>query len=370
MRDRRRREIMTQILTQKEIDALISGMAADDGTAEAEAASAPRQSSGNQTGPAADIQMLTHSTRKNIVPGIESRKDFRLYDFRSPEKFSRNQIRDVRSKMETAARQFNNIIAGLLRFNTEVVLIEVGQCSYADLHRASPLHSIICLFALEENKSGHGVLQFPTELAFTMIERLMGGEDSPSQTVRDLTDFERLAFTDIFQRFIDVYTIVLKDYAEIHGRIVRLETDGKLIPRCFPPEETFVKCTFELRFPRSRGFIILSIPYLIIAKHFAGCKYDTRGANGSRKPISVSDVPGTVKELKFNAEVELGEIKSTIRELLALEPGSLLIFERKVNEPFDLYINKSPRFKVKPGYVDRKMGVEIISTITEGQDHD
>lgn len=362
---------MTQILTQEEIDALIFGMADGDSTAknEPQAEQAPALAAIQQAQPVVDINELIQSAQKDIVQRVEPKRDYRLYDFRRPEKFSKNQIREVRSQMEILARQFNNIIANLLRFNTEVVLIEVGQCNYADLYRTSMLHSIICLFALEENKGGHGILQFSTELAFTMIERLMGGEGSPSQTVRDLTDFERLVFNDIFQRFIDSYTKALKEYAEINGKIIRLETDEKLIPKGFSPDETFVKCTFEMRFPKNKGFIIISIPYSIISHHFTGGKYDTH-SNISRKPISSNDISGTVKDLKFNAEVEIGKTKSTIRELLALEPGSLLIFDRKSNEPFDLYINKSPRFKVKPGYVDKKMGVEIISIITEGHDNE
>jgi len=362
---------MTQILTQEEIDALIFGMADGDSTVrnEAQVEEAPAPAAVQQAKPVVDINELIQSAQKGIVQRVEPKRDYRLYDFRRPEKFSKNQIREVRSQMEILARQFNNIIANLLRFNTEVVLIEVGQCNYADLHRTSMLHSIIGLFSLEENKGGHGILQFSTELAFTMIERLMGGEGSPSQTVRDLTDFERLVFTDIFQRFIDAFTRSLKDYADINGRIIRLETDEKLIPKGFSPDETFVKCTFEMRFPRNKGFIIISIPYSIISHHFTGGKYDSHSDAG-RKTISSGDISGTVKELKFNAEVEIGETEFTIRELLALEPGSLLIFDRKVNEPFNLCINKSPRFKVKPGYVDKKMGVEIISIITEGNENE
>jgi flagellar motor switch protein FliM len=361
---------MTQILTQEEIDALIFGMGDSDSGGKTETAPPPSQQANAAIAPVVDIQQLIQTAQKDIAPRVEPKRDYRLYDFRRPEKFSKNQIREVRSQMEILARQFNNIIANLLRFNTEVALIEVGQCNYADLYRTSMLHSIICLFALEENKSGHGILQYSTELAFTMIDRMMGGEGSPSQTVRDLTEFERLVFTDIFQRFIDAYTKALKEYAEIHGKILRIETDEKLIPKGFSPEETFVKCTFEMRFPKNKGFMIISIPYYLIASYFTGGKYDVRGASVSKKPISVNDVPGTVKELKFTAEVEVGETRFTIRDLLALEPGSLLLFDSKASEPLDLYINKSPRFKVKPGYVDKRMGVEIISMITEGKNNE
>jgi flagellar motor switch protein FliM len=360
---------MTEILTQEEIDALIFGMAGgeEDKTPGQETAPVQQvidQAAVNQA-PAVDINMLIQSAQKDVIYKQDPKKDYKLYDFRRPEKFSKNQVRAVRNIMEILARQLNNIIANLLRFNTEVALIEVGQCNYGDLHRTAPLNSIIGLFSLEENKAGHGVMHFSTELTFTMIERLMGGDGSPDQIIRDLTEFEKMIVTDIFQRFLDPYTKAMREMCMLSGRISHIETDEKMIPKAFPPDETFVKVTFEIRFPKNRGFIILSIPYFLIAPHFRGGKHSSSRGRLAHHSIEVDKIPRNVMDLKFAAEIQLGSSTFTIRDLLALKPGSIVLLDRKVDESLEVVINNTPKFKVKPGYVDKKMGVQITSIITE-----
>jgi len=364
---------MTEILTQDEIDALIFGMGGSDeeraAGPEASIAPEPEKSPVRQE-PAVDINQLILSAQKDVVIKQEPRKDFKLYDFRRPEKFSKNQVRTVRNNMEILARQMNNIISNLLRFNTEVALIEVGQCNYSDLHRTAPLNSIICLFNLEENRAGHGVLHFSTELTFTMIERLMGGDGAPDQVIRDLTEFEKMIMTDIYQRFIDSYTKVMREICTLSGRISHLETDEKMIPKAFPPDETFVKVTFEFKFPRSKGYMIISIPYAMIASHFRGGRGGNSRGGAGRHSLGVENIPRNVMELKFDAEIQLGFSVFTIRDLLALKPGSIVMLNRKVDEPLDVVINKTPKFRVKPEYVEKKMGVQITSIISEGKEDD
>jgi flagellar motor switch protein FliM len=70
--------------------------------------------------------------------------------------------------------------------------------------------------------------------------------------------------------------------------------------------------------------------------------------------------------MRFAVEVLLGTARSTVRGLLELKAGSVLILDRKRDESLEALINNSSRFKVKPGYVDRKLGAMILSIIDEG----
>jgi flagellar motor switch protein FliM len=386
---------MTEILTQEEIDALIANMAGSDSEpspgGEPQSDAPPPSASPEailqraesplvpeNEDPAADamlqsgqidIHKLIQSAQSEIELKSMAKKDYKLYDFRRPEKFTKEQARAIRNQMEVLSRLLNNYIAKLLRFNTEVTLLEISQCNYGDVKRTTHLNSIIGIFNLEENKPGHGVFQFSLDMAFTMIERLMGGDGSPNQHLRDLTEFEKLIISDYFQRFMEFYSRSMRDFADMSCRITQVETDERLIPKAFSPTEVFVKSTFEIQFPKNRGFMVVSIPYHIIASYFNKGKFEEkRGGNGHS--ITLEKIPQNVKDLGFKAEVNLGKASLSIRELLDLKPGSVIVLDRRVDEQMEVYVNNRPKFKVRPGYVNNKMGVQIASIYREGMDQD
>ncbi len=179
-----------------------------------------------------------------------------------------------------------------------------------------------------------------------------------------------MILTDIYQRFIDSYTKVMRDMCPLSGRISHIETDEKMIPKAFPPEETFVKVTFEFKFPKNKGYLIISVPYALIASHFRGGKPGNGRGGAGRHSLGVENIPRNVMELQFTAEIQLGFSAFTIRDLLALKPGSIVMLNKKVDDPLDVVINRTPKFRVKPGYVDKKMGVQITSIISEGKEDD
>lgn len=367
---------MSQILTQDEIDALINGMAGIDEPAKVEDTSTKLSAESIAISPVAedikavDIHQLIKSAQKDAIVKPEPKKDYKLYDFRRPEKFSKNQARDIKSQIEMMIRQLNNLIANMMRFETEVVVLEVGQCNYGDLFRTATLSTILATFNIEENRVGHGMIQFTTEMAFMMIERLMGGEGSPDQFIRELTDFEKIILMDIFQKFVDLYMKAMRNFMDISGRILQVETDEKVIPKAYPYDELFIKTTFELKFPKNRGFMMISVPLSALLDFLSTGKYKKEDQE-EKKSYTIKDVPKEmVNELKFSAEVVLGSTVFKVRDLLEMKKGTVIVLDRNVNDMLEVYINKKPRFTVKPGYVNNKMGALVTSIIVEENNQD
>lgn len=50
-------------------------------------------------------------------------------------------------------------------------------------------------------------------------------------------------------------------------------------------------------------------------------------------------LPGFLKDLPVRVDVMLGSVEMSVRELMECGPGSVLDVGKKVNEPFDLYVN-------------------------------
>lgn len=361
---------MTEILSQAEIDALVNSMSEQDEAAD-EVSIDPLATPKEPEPLTANIDELIEQAKKQ--PGYKEppkkSKAYRLYDFRRPDKLSKLQIRDISNKLALFSRQVGNTLSEFLRLTTEVMVLDVSQCNYSDMFKAVPMETLFCLYKLGDNTPGHGILLFNTNLAFTLIERLMGGVGSPKQVVRELTDLEKRLSGDLFGRFLVSYDKAMQPYISIDAQITHIENDEKLLPRAFPMEEIFIKSVFEIRLPQIKGFLTISHPYSLLYDYLSTRKGDEDKPKDSGKQITVNDVPENVKEMKLRAKVILGDAVITVRRLLDLKPGSVIQLETGVDEELTAYVDKKPRLKIRPGFINNKMGGIITSiNMEDGND--
>src|SRR5579871_4023954 len=105
-----------------------------------------------------------------------SGKNIRSWDFRNPDKFSKEHLRSLLSLQQNFARLAATVLSGRLRtlVTFKVAVLEQGLFEeYTELLPERSLVSVIALKPLE----GHVSLEIPLDVALAMLERLLGGQD-------------------------------------------------------------------------------------------------------------------------------------------------------------------------------------------------
>src|SRR5581483_5621495 len=134
----------SQILTQSEIDALLSAV-----------------SSGQEVTPAA---LAAHAPEKPV----------KSYDFRRPDKFSRAQMRTLQTLYETFGRLMASSLTGTLRMVCSVNLASIEQGIYDEFIQGLRTPTVLNIISLEP-LPGSAVIEMEMNLAYAFIERLLGG---------------------------------------------------------------------------------------------------------------------------------------------------------------------------------------------------
>ncbi|MBN2582414.1 MAG: flagellar motor switch protein FliM, partial [Planctomycetes bacterium] len=191
---------MPQILDQSEIDALLS--AVDEGALGGEADATMPASGNKPTMPARDAQI-------------------RPYDFKRPERVSKEQMRSLESLHETFSRNFGASLSGYLRTIVEVNIISIEQMTYSEFLQLLPNPTCMHLLSCRP-LDGNMILEINPLIIFPIIDRLLGGgNDTAFIPDRALTAIETTLVDCIIQRAMTTLREAWTPITEIEFKAVR-----------------------------------------------------------------------------------------------------------------------------------------------------
>jgi flagellar motor switch protein FliM len=325
---------MSEVLDQSEIDALLSSVTETlDGTS----AAFPDDVAGTGS-PAA------------VAPGaLISVPEARTYDFKRPERVSKDQIRAISSIHEVFARNFGAELSGILRTIIEVRAVGVEQLTYNEfiqslanptcftILRAPPLEGQICL-------------ELSPLIVYPFVDRLLGGDNSNLFVPqRPLTSIEWRLVRRIIERALEHLSDVWRNLVEARFELAGTETNPQLV-HIVAPSEVVVFVTFELKFGQSVGTMSLCIPFNTIESvlsHLASQSwfYKPKPPTGlQQKRLLRNLVKSPVDLVAY-----LGRTTIRISELRALRPGDLIQLEKRVGQELLLKIAGRNKFAGQPG---------------------
>ncbi|HOV38822.1 MAG TPA: flagellar motor switch protein FliM [Spirochaetales bacterium] len=331
---------MTEVLSQEEIDQLLTAISAG----EVESEEAPRPA--------------------------EQRK-IKIYDFKRPDKFSKEQIRTVSIMHETFARLTTTSLSAQLRSLVQVHVASVDQLTYEEFIRSIPNPTTLAVINMDPLK-GSAILEIDPAITFSIIDRLFGGKGESAKVTRDLTDIEQSVMEGIIVRVLGNMREAWSQVIDLRPRLGQIETNPQFA-QIVPPTEMVVLVTLETKVGDVEGMMNFCIPYLtiepIISKLSAQYWYSSvrRGAttenlNILRERLSTVDV---------TVVAEVGSMQLTVREVLALSVGDVIrIPDVRAHDPMVLKVGNQPKFLCKPGVVGKKIAVQIVRKLEETEEEE
>ena len=327
-----------EVLSQSEIDKLLSALS--DGTVSAEE-----------------------------VKADEEQKKIKTYDFKRPDKFSKDQIRTLFMLHESFSRLLNTYLSTHLRTLVNVEVASVEQLTYQEFVQSLANPSVISIVAVPPLK-GNIIMEVNTEIAFAFIERVFGGEGKSGIKPRVLTEIE-LA---VMKRFIDSAASHLKEswsnVAEFYPSLEATESNPQFA-QIVPPGDMVVIITVQLKVGDVEGMMNICIPYLVlepIMPKLTTTFWVAASIAKEDNPQQVEALQRKIERTKVPFVVEIGHVDITIREFLTLGFGDVLQIDTKMDEELRCLVGSRPKFYCRPGTSGKKMAVQITRVVKEGDE--
>lgn len=253
--------------------------------------------------------------------GFRAETDYKvnLYDFKRPDKFSKDQIRTVTIMHETFARLATTELSGALRCAVKLHCASVDQLTYGEFVRSIPNPTALSTVHMDP-LLGSAVLQIDPAVTFAVIDRLFGGKGRGEAPRRDLTGLEMAALEGIVVRLLAGLRTSWTQILDLRPQLGQIETNPQFA-QIVPPQEMVVLVTLEAEVAGGKGMINLCLPFLtiepIIGRLSAQYWYSKGGAGKDQPAVPTSELAGSA-EVFFEADT------LSLRDLARLKRGSLV----------------------------------------------
>lgn len=340
---------MVEILSQEEIEALLASLSGADESAPAAPASTP-------SAPSAAAGLGKGDRRAPIA--------YEVYDFRRPDKFSKDQLRTMQMLHETFARLFSSNLAAYLRTPVHVDLISVEQIPYDEYIRAIT-SSLINIFSMQP-LSGQALLEIEFDIVISMIDRLLGGPGTVVKRAQvALTDIERPLVENIVDRALGSLRTAWEGIVNFIPMREGMETSAQFV-QIVPPNDIVVSILFEIRVGETHGAMSLCIPYLLL-KPILSKLSAQRWFSGNKRTSSQYSLllAQQIQQTRVPLVAVLGSTRLTLRQVLDLKEGDILVLSRRIHEPIDIMIGHRVKFRARPGTRGKQVVVQIEHIVTD-----
>lgn len=299
----------------------------------------------------------------------QKQKKIKVYDFKRPDKFSKDQIRTLNMLHENFARLFNTYLSANLRTIVHIDVVSVDQLTYEEFIRSLPNPSVIGVFQMRPLK-GNVILELNPNIVFALIDRLFGGPGSPPSKARPLTDIEEAIVRRVINKALESFQEAWKQVVAIEPRLEAIETNPQFT-QIVPPSDMVVIVTLQTKIGQAEGLINICIPYLVLEPIVT--KLTTTfwvAAAGSKQPLTdnINALQRKLEKTFIPLIVELGKATITVQDMLGLTAGDVLQLETRTNQELDIFVAQRKKFKCKPGLSGSKVAIQITEKTTEGDE--
>ncbi|MDU4959899.1 MAG: flagellar motor switch protein FliM [Sporomusaceae bacterium] len=322
----------------------------------------------------AEIDALLSAISTGVVSAEEMKNEqkqhrVKVYDFKRPDKFSKDQIRTLYMLHENFARLLNTYLAAHLRTLVHIDVASVDQLTYEEFVRSLPNPSVISIFQMKPLK-GTAILEINPNIVFSIIDRLFGGPGLPPSKARPLTDIEEAIIRRVIGKTMENFQEAWRQVISIDPKLEVIETNPQFT-QIVPPNDMVVIITLQAKIGQAEGLINICIPYLVIEPIMSKLTTTYWVASSVAKQSSLESINFVQRKLEralIPVVVELGRVSITVQELLDMAVGDVLQLETGVNSDLNVMIGQREKFSCKPGLSGKRLAVQITGSIAKGDD--
>ena len=317
---------MAEMLDQNEVDALLAAVEA------------------GETGGGPD------ATNTQVFPhrrGSRAGHDFEVrdYDFKRPERVSKDQMRALENLHEGFARGFGALLSGFLRTIMEVRVANIEQMTFSEFTGSLPNPTCFSLLSCEPLE-GSMCLEVSPLIIYPIIDRLLGGCNADLFIPqRPLTAIEMRLVGKILDRAQRSLEEAWQQIVPLHVKLQETESNPALV-QIVPPNEVVVVVGFELKMGGRAGTMSLCMPYNLIEPVIEKLSNQTwaaykrnRGDRQLRHRMATH-----LDSARLNVSAVLADTTITLHELMSLQTGDVILTEKPASAPLTLSVEDKRKF--------------------------
>ena len=300
-----------------------------------------------------------------IASQIDENAKLKVYDFKRPDKFSKDQLRAIQMIHESFARQMTTVLSTLIRSIVSAEVASVEQLAYEEFVNYMVQPTVIGMIEMHPFE-GSMLIEINPALVFTMIDRMLGGKGTFSGNVRELTDIEKTVIERVIMRILELLEDSWSTVVDVRFRFESMESNPFFVQICSPSDMVLV-VIMKLRVSDVEGMVSLCFPYFLIEPIMDRLSSQQWFASTSHKADDEirTWLNNSVMQVKMPLAMELGHTVLSLADVYALQPGDVITLDERKDAEIDVRVGNQIRFKARPGTLNGHMAVELTKVLSQ-----
>ncbi|MBU5426540.1 flagellar motor switch protein FliM [Tissierella pigra] len=327
---------MSEILSQSEIDALLNALSTGE----------------------VDVKEIQE---------VDNTKKLKKYDFKNPQKISKEQLRTLEVIHENFGRYLQTFLTGYLRASTKTDILTVDQFAYSEYSNSLSNPAFLNIIDFQPLK-GQILIDISPNIIYTIIDRLLGGDGSENQEVRSFTEIELSLLKKMMQKIVNDIKEAWSNVIELNPILEKIETNPQFA-QIVPHNETIALITMSIEIGSIEGMMNICIPYIllepILDKLNTRFWFTTSTKQHSTEEVDV--IKTRILHTVIPVVAELGNTTISVKDILNLSQGDVIKLPDTENNVASIRIGSNIKFKGEIGVINKKMAVKITEVVKDGE---
>ncbi len=325
---------MANILSQNEIDELLSALA-----------------SGHDT----PSQDLTEDESQLI----------RSYDFRTANKFSKDQMRTLHFIYDNFASRLSTYLSGTLRAACEVEVISIEEQSFSELSNSMPSPVVVSMISMPPLQ-GSALFEITPVIAYEIISRLLGGTGQFEETEKAFTEIELSIMERVIRRMLSLMSEAWEKINKVNVSLERIETSSQYV-QIVSANEPIAIVTLNVKIGEISDIINLCIPHVAvqpIAKQLVMKTWYSEGITG-KTGEDRQNLESRLSGIYLTLHAVFNNTNATVGDIVKTKVGDVIQIDHNINQPITVRVEHIPKFKGVVGVQGSNYAVRIADIMKE-----
>ena len=288
----------------------------------------------------------------------------RTYDFRSPDKFSKEQIRTLQMIHENFSRRVSSSLAAYLRSPVNLSCVHIEQGSFADFLQNISHPSLLAVMRMEP-LPGRILLTLDVSISTVTVDRLLGGFGTPANAEHRITDIEQSLLRGFIRYVADGLSDAWRNVIALNVIIEEMTLNPEFVQVALPTDAA-IYLGFEFKVREGNGAMGICIPYSVLKPIISKLSPHTwvsgeTKESGTYRKTLLSHLNHTQVQLS----VLLGEINIDFNEILQLREDDILVLDTAINRSLPILVGENKKYLGQPGLIGANMAVQVTDVLKE-----
>ena len=303
---------------------------------------------------------------------LEDGHSVRPYDFRTANRFTKDQMRSLTVVLQTYAQRFANQVSSILRVSCECEFLTVEEMGYNEFNNSIPSPVILSVFSAPP-LSGSQVMQVSPEIAYMLINRLLGGITPSKESGKQFTEIELALIERFLSRIMHTFDEAWEKLITVRSKLERLETNTQFVQVAAPNDAVAVG-TLTLKIGEDDGLFSICLPRssieTIAGQLSSRTLYKGYGTERERDESHIQLLEEKISKVSVSMVAHFADTPATVSDIVNLQIGDVIMLAHKTDEPLFMRVAHIPKFIGKLGVSDSRYAIRITEVINEGAEND